>query len=445
MIRDHLRFTTHKRRKPETDTQLSSSTGRKRDSYVPLVIMMAVFRLIVTFMEPYAIDMGGYLAWSRYMADNGPSGIYSRYHIVYAPFYLYFLWFSGTIARWLELTPYAHIYLIKLWSVLFEALGAILILMTAKRAGRIGPGITAASCYFLNPAVFMNSSVWGQFDSIPATMLLGVIYLFELGKKNLATLLFLAAVLTKPQGGLLAPMVLYLYFRDFRFDSKSIARLVSAVSAGIVLYLAIVLPFYEPTDLSGTVVPAFLDPFWWLLDLYLRSMGDYPFATANGFNFWALAGGQIREDSLPFLGMTYKAWGYILFLISVLYVFYLLYKGKGNGMAVIYCSYLMLFTAFMWMTRMHERYLLPAVIFAVLAAAYDRTNIPVAALTSLCVFANQLVIYIHSFRKVYWLPRWDTSAMCIAAATMVAYVMAMANGYRLLVQEKPTKRGLINT
>ena len=113
----------------------------------------------------------------------------------------------------------------------------------AERAGRRSIGFLAASFYLLNPGVLFNSSVWGQFDSIPATMLLAVIFLFELNKRNAAALLFLVAVLTKPQSGLLVPMVLYLYFKDFKFDWKNIKRLFFGIIAGIGLYLAIVLPF----------------------------------------------------------------------------------------------------------------------------------------------------------------------------------------------------------
>ncbi|HOK43690.1 MAG TPA: hypothetical protein PLD49_08500 [Thermoclostridium caenicola] len=388
-------------------------------------------------MEPYAIDMGGYLAWSRYLANNGPAGIYSSYHIVYAPFYLYFLWLSGLIAKAFGLPFHLHIYLIKLWAVIFEAFGAWLIFRMAVRAGRRNAGMVAALCYLMNPGVFMNSSVWGQFDSIPATMLLGVIFLLESGKRNAGALLFLTAVLTKPQSGLLVPIVLYLYFRDFRLDRKGAMRLASGIIAGIGLYLLIVLPFYEPTSLCGTKVPAFLDPFWWLFDLYLKSVQDYPYATANGFNFWTLAGGQIQKDTLPFLGLTYQAWGNILFLFSAVYVFWLLYRARGSGFAVIYGSYLMLFSAFMWITKMHERYLLPAIIFIVLASVFDRMHIPAAILTSLCVFSNQLVIYIISFRKVYWLQRRDPTALCIAAATLITYILAMINGYRCLGKKSP--------
>ena len=142
---------------------------------------MVVFRLVISLMEPYTIDMNGYLAWSRHLAENGPADLYSRFHVVYAPFYLYFLWITGFIAKFLSLPVYAHIYLIKLWSVLFEFLGALIIFRMAERANRRGFGKLAASFYILNPGVLFNSSVWGQFDSIPATMLLAVVYLFELG------------------------------------------------------------------------------------------------------------------------------------------------------------------------------------------------------------------------------------------------------------------------
>ena len=95
-----------KRRKRETDSQMLNQSRKKEESYLILIILMVIFRLVISLMEPYAIDMGGYLAWSRYLANNGPFGLYSRFHIVYAPFYQYFLWISGLIARFLGLSAF---------------------------------------------------------------------------------------------------------------------------------------------------------------------------------------------------------------------------------------------------------------------------------------------------------------------------------------------------
>ena len=51
-----------------------------------------VFRILISCIKPYPIDMYGYLAWSKYLAIwafpvYGSSG----FHVVYAPFSV-FLW-----------------------------------------------------------------------------------------------------------------------------------------------------------------------------------------------------------------------------------------------------------------------------------------------------------------------------------------------------------------
>jgi len=62
----------------------------------------------------------------------------------------------------------------------------------------------------LNPGVFFNSSIWGQFDSIPATLLVGMIYAFSVNRKMTAVVLYAIAVLTKPQSALLTPLAYFL-------------------------------------------------------------------------------------------------------------------------------------------------------------------------------------------------------------------------------------------
>lgn len=426
---------------PKYSRNLRKDDNDWKEWFIPFLFVIVLLRLIITFIRPYQIDMSGYLAWSKYLAENGPATLYSGsgYHIVYAPFYQYFLLITGWVARVLKLTSVLHVFLIKLWSVMFEIIGAWLILLLAKKYNRTRAGALAALLYVFNPGVFMNSSIWGQFDPIPATMLLGCICLFEYKKPNLGALLFLVSVLTKPQSGLLVLIVLYLYFRDFRLDGESFKRLAIGLLSGVAVYLAIVMPFYSPTPLAGTGVPYLLDPFYWLLELYTRSLQDYPFATANGFNLWTLAGGQVQPDSNPFLGLTYAGWGFMLLVCAVIYIGYLMVKSKGSFQSVIYGSFLTLFSAFMFMTKMHERYLLPAIIFCTLAAVWQKKHIPIAALVSVSVFLNQLVLYIISFQKIYWLDRWDLSALIVAALTLFTYIWAMIQGYLLYVRPNSHK------
>ena len=418
-----------------SETTLKNDNSVYHKKFYILLAYAFIFRLMISMMTPYRIDMGGYVAWSRYLAQNGPAGLYGDFHIVYAPFYMYFLWLTGGICKLFSLSASFQAYAIKLWAVGFEFLGGFLLFKIAEKFNRPKQGLYMALFYVMNPGVFMNSSIWGQFDSIPATMLLGVLYLFQSEKYNPAALLFLIAVLTKPQSGLLLPVVLYLYFRDFKWDAHFFKRLGTGLISGIFLYLAIVMPFYSPTGKLDRI-PGFMDPFYWLFDLYSKSIGDYPFATANGFNLWTLLGGQIQEDTLPFMGLTYSEWGYILLAIGLAYAFICLIKGKATVYAITYFSFLVLFNAFFFMTRMHERYLLAAVIFAAAACVYDRRHLFTAVLLSICVFCNQLYLYIISFEERYWLDRWDGIALFFAGLTLFTYVLAVCQGYKAFICHK---------
>lgn len=423
-----------KMRKYRND-DIISQKKRLYNLYFPFFLAAVVFRLFITLIRPYEIDMTGYVTWSHYLASYGPNRFYngSGYHVVYAPFFIYFLWFTGELAQAFSLSTAATAYIIKFWSVLFELLGSFLIIKLAEKHNRLKEGYLAALLYFVNPGVFMNSSVWGQFDSVPAAMLLGVLLLFEYKKPNLGALLFLVAVLTKPQSGLLLPVVLYLYFRDLRLDKHYIRRISTGLLAGIIVYLVIVLPFYSPTEKAGSM-PRFLDPFYWLFDLYFRSIQDYPYATANAFNFWTLAGGQIQPDTMPFLGLSYLWWGNILLAAGIIYAFVCILKSRASFHSVSYFSFLVLFTSFMFMTRMHERYLLPAIIFITVCCMFEKRHLLVAMTLSICVFFNQLYIYIISFDNTYWVDRWDPASLIIAGFTLAVYCVSVFNGYRLFIK-----------
>jgi len=278
-----------------------------------VLIAVVAARLLLSLLPSYKIDMGGYKAWSLHLAGKGFSGLYETFHIVYAPAYMYLLWLTGEIASILHLGDTALEFMIKIWAVLSDIAGGYLIFLIGRRYKRQRTGLLLGAVYALNPGVFFNSSVWGQFDSIPATLLLGVIYCFTLNKKVSAAILFAIAVLTKPQSALLAPLVLILFFRGFSFGKIEHRRkLLYAITGCAGIYIFTVYPFYMATPFyseAQQALPNFAAPiyqaadfFYWIIELYLRSVKDYPYATANAFNIWTILGGQTVNDSLPFLG-----------------------------------------------------------------------------------------------------------------------------------------------
>ncbi len=381
--------------------------------WYPFFLAALFLRLVLSAAPAYPIDMGGYVAWSNHLAQYGPRGLYDAFHIVYAPMYHYLLWISGLVAQCLGLSRDAHVWLIKLWAVAADATGAWLLVCLGRKRGRIGTGFAIGMLYLLHPAVAFDSSVWGQFDGIPALLLLVVLLLFEARRPVPAALAFLVSVLFKPQSGLLLPIVLVVFLFQLwrRNDWRLFLRdgMIALVS-GIILYLAVVLPFYTPTGRAATL-PGWIDPFWWLFDLYLRSVQDYPYDTANAFNLWFLLGGQIRPDTTLFLGLSHNAWGLAGFGLCALWAIMRLLRGGERSERLYESSWLVLFAAFMLMTKMHERYLVPALLIGAACVLADRRHFAPYLAASVVALANQAVMYRMSFSANYWLDAGDPFAV----------------------------------
>ncbi len=411
---------------------------------ITIVAAVIIIRILLSFLPSHRVDMGMYNYWSHYLADRGYAGFYESSHIVYAPFYMYFLQISGKIASIFHVSDLTHEFLIKMWAVLFEFIGAYLIYRIGKHLGKSRAGFWTGVFYVLNPAVFINSSIWGQFDSFFATILLAVVYCFCLKRNVTAAVLYMVAILTKPQSIFLLPLVAYVFlFGDLQwkkalpffkttyspteirshFDKKYWLKFLYATLGVIGAYVFIVLPFYEPTPAAkGNLLLYVIDLFLWVPRLYLKYVNDYPYATANGFNLWTILGGQIVIDSEPFLGLTYAAWEKIFLALLWIFVAGLLIQVKKNEFSLYYISYILAFGFFMVYGRMHERYLVPALIFLAVSTLWARWLWVPNIILSACVLGNQWYLYELAKKDVYWLPKDDSLAMVIAVISLVIFL-----------------------
>ena len=98
----------------------------------------------------------------------------------------------------------------------------------------------------------------------------------------------------------------------------------------------------------------------------------YPINSSFAYNFWQLLGIARRcdvpvcrdkgtgvvTDGTDFLGLTTRHWGLVLFAISAATVIVVLRKARGAGFLALGTS-LCILAFFVFMTRMHERYLFP--------------------------------------------------------------------------------------
>jgi len=406
----------------ETEFPLSA----RRVQWVLFGVIIA--RILLTLLPSHKVDMGGYNYWSHYLSERGFQGFYESLHVVYAPVYMYLLLISGKIGSIFAVSNLTHEFLIKSWAVLFDFIGGYLIYLIGKKNGKPKLGFWVGIFYISNPAIFINSSIWGQFDSLLATILFAVVYCFCINKSTTAAVLYTIAILTKPQSISLFPLVFYLFFfQDVQwakvlpfFRKKYWIKVLTGVIAVLFTYALIVSPFFKPSPNSkGNPLLIIIDLFLWVPRLYFKYVNDYPYATANGFNLWTILGGQIVPDSEPFFGLTYAIWSKVLLVGLWVYAIWALVKIKKSHFPLYYISYLLCFGFFMFCGRMHERYLVPALIFLVVCVLWDSSLWLPILILSISVLINQSYMYELAKKDFYWLPKDDNLALFIASISLI--------------------------
>ena len=118
----------------------------------------------------------------------------------------------------------------------------------------------------------------------------------------------------------------------------------AAFAIPAVILLVAILPFFEYKP-------------WEFLDQLEFSASYYAYASFHAFNFWATFA-YLEPDKVKYLGVSYQMWGYILYAATTAFVLYSLRKAEGLG-ALTLGTALCIFVFYMFVTRMHERYLFP--------------------------------------------------------------------------------------
>lgn len=203
----------------------------------------------------------------------------------------------------------------------------------------------AGIVWLLNPVSWYNSAVWGQYDAVINFLALLSFYFLLEKKLTFAVLAFALSIYVKASLLIFAPIFLIIALRQ-RYQIKEYAM---ALLTTFVLIGLVTLPFSR-----GNV-------FVWLYELYSKKIfvQQLHVITANAFNLWSgIAGIHERPDTLPFLGLNFKLWSYLLFAVSYLPLLLSIYKNQSKK-NVIWVLALTAFSSFILLTNMHERYLYP--------------------------------------------------------------------------------------
>ena len=135
------------------------------------------------------------------------------------------------------------------------------------------------------------------------------------------------------------------------------------------------------------------------------------------------------------MGLTYNTWGTIFFLTTVLltlaFLFIELFRKEKKRIFPLYFAVFFINTGFFTLyTNIHERYLLPSIIFAMVCILWDKRFILVSILISISSFINQYYIYyLANSGKSVWVSRYDW----IAVTTAIVTVLVMLYSFYLMI------------
>ncbi|MDD5017955.1 MAG: glycosyltransferase family 39 protein [Eubacteriales bacterium] len=412
-----------------------SSSGIDDDGKIwPAFLLSAalavILRVIVALaFEGYSTDIACFKGWAIAVYEYGPQNFYtSGVFADYPPGYMYVLYVLGLIREVFSIEAGSALFtlIVKLPSIIAEVVASILIYkIAAKQIGRMF-GLLCAAFLLFNPALFFNSSAWGQIDAVFTLFI--VLALYYLKKENyiLGAFFYAVTLLIKPQAIMFAPVVGLCYFYAL-FKKHGLKKALFGITGGALVAAAVLFAGIFP--FTGTQEPA------WILKLYQGAVNFYPYASLNAFNLYALIGANWADSFTPFLLLNYQTWGMIMILLICVVIVFLQWRTREQRPLFDLSGFLIL-SVFMLAHAMHERYILPACVCLIFAYVYSRdsTTLFFAAAFSISALFNQMVTLYADSVVTAPLPTLIFSAinMALYAVYAVITIRKLASGKVLI-------------
>lgn len=324
--------------------QLQKPADKQKGAGLTLLLLTGIIvRVAGAYMFlGHKTDMNCFDAWSDMIFRDGFRAFYASESFTdYPPGYMYILYIIGFFKHIFPLSDTAEYVLLKLPAILCDALTAALIYKAARRHVNSSVSFIAAAFYLFNPAVFVDSAMWGQVDSV-FTLFILLTVMFTAEKKLIpAYFTFAAAVFIKPQALFFTPVLLFGVIEQVfleNYSSEKLWKNVFFALTAILMDIVLSLPFG-----LGHVIRQYVD-----------TLASYPYATINAFNLWGAFGQNWVELSPVTTGI-----GYAMLVFIVAAAAYIFFKSKKQS-KYYFTGAFMAFMTFMLSTKMHERYAFPA-------------------------------------------------------------------------------------
>jgi len=345
-------------------------------------------RLLIIFFD-YSWDVNNHMVWAKDFLVRGPQNFYETQssnvfatltpnypplaiyifaimrlinpliHDIYWWLNIYISFIPSNVIFFLEKIVFLTA-LMKIPAILADLGIAYLIFLFAKKIipkNKKGK-IIALNLVLFNPVFIFNSSLWGQIDSIPIFfVLLSIYFLFYSKQSIISTIIFTLALLVKPTALIFLPVYTILFIKKF-----GIKKLVLNLLINSFVFFLFFLPFIKGKNI-------FLYPYEVYLNKILAAQ-SLPFVTNGAFNLWVLITNMKGiKDVVPFIfGISYRFIGYIMVGIVNIFVILRLIKNKKITEDFFMALFVSAFAAFLFLTKMHERYSLLPLVFLLLSS-----------------------------------------------------------------------------
>lgn len=374
---------------------------RRSRVFWPLAAVLAaavlVRAVLAVLTEGYSYDVNCFTAWALRMAEVGPFEFYAPdYFADYPPLYMLLLGIPGLLIRGLGLDAFGGAARLLLCALPIAADGALVwVVYQIGRNCRYNKRVALRAAAFTAfcPALLFDTAIWKQIDGLFLLPLVLAFWLLSRRRYLPAALAWGFALALKPQALLLGPVLAVCFLqpvlvpapgqpRDARARLNALARTGAGALVSLLPTLAAALACGK-----GPV---------WLFQKYFGTTQSYPYATVNGFNLWAALGGNWADQTLRLGPLTWQQWGTLGILLATAGLLWLGWQAARRGhfcpltLAAVYSA-----AIFTLSHRMHERYLIPAVLLALAACAKwgDRRLLGAAAGLSLTSLLNLAVVY----------------------------------------------------
>ncbi len=367
------------------------------------LLLLAAFalRLPLAATPGFITDVQDYVVWSYKLVHHGlasayvttPDGLWiadyppvllylfqglgALYRALFAPDFLYPVTAGDPALRAVttnaaQLADPIHRTLLRLPALIADLITGALIFALARARLSERKSFLIAASYLFNPAVLINSALWGQTDAVHTLFVVLAFALVEATQIGWGFFALALGAMTKPQALFFGPLLLLRAVQIKRWRGVSLAG--AGGMAGLVLALA---PMLGAGALGG------------LVSHFGSTIGHHPVLSANAHNFWwfVTRGAIGVEDTQAlFAGLSYRLVGLVLLAGAYGLALLGMYRRPGRHVWAV-AAYVGL-AFFILPTEIHENYGFAVLALLAVALVADRRFVLLYAALTLTTVAN---------------------------------------------------------